>query len=573
MSKTPLIPTAFAQLPAVAILLVLAPTFATPASAQDQPTSDGQVIQGPQVSEPVVPFVFEGNVRDLPPVQEWRPGDPIREIPRRFHPRPEGTPEFYTGEPRLDPLLHLQENAPPGTDGGFGVPLQSFDGQGFTGASPPDTVGDVGASHYIQAVNGGGTVISIFDKTTGALDTSFALTSLGGCSTGGGDPIILYDHLADRWLLSEFGPGGSLCVFISQTPDPTGAYFSYQFSTPSFPDYPKYGVWPDGYYVSTNESSTAAYALDRVSMLAGLPATSQRFTAPDLPGFGFQALTPSDLDGPAPPAGSPAFFMRHRDTEAHGPAGFPSVDFLEMWAFHVDWATPANSSFTPLPDVAVADFDSDICGFFSFSAIAMPGVAKCAGSSLDPLREVVMFRLAYRNFGSHETLVGNLSTDVTGNDDAGVRWFELGKAGAGIWALQQEGTYAPDSDSRWMGGAAMDGQGNIAIGYNVSSSVTSPSLRYAGRLAGDPLGTLPQGENSLVAGSASNGSNRYGDYAALSVDPTDDCTFWFTGEYNVASGWSTRIGAFKFNGCDGLSEIFADDFESGDISAWSTSVP
>ena len=525
----------------VAVALVAAP----PATAQHEPV----VLEGAESSEPVVPFVFEGNVRDLPPVQEWRPGDPIREIPRRFHPRPKGAPEFYTGKPQPDPLLGLQEDAPIGVDGGFGVPIQSFDGQGFTGANPPDTLGDVGLDHYIQAVNGSGTVISIYNKVTGNLDTSFALTSLGGCATGGGDPIILYDHLADRWMLSEFGPGNSLCVFISQTPDPTGAYFSYQFNTPSFPDYPKYGVWPDGYYVSANESTSSVYALDRASMLAGLPATSQRFSAPNLSGFGFQALTPGDLDGDPPPAGSPAFFMRHRDTEAHGPAGLPTTDILELWEFHVDWATPANSTFTQVPDIQVAEFDSDICGFFSFSAIAMPGVAKCAGSSLDPLREVVMFRLAYRNFGSHQTLVGNLSTDVTGNDDAGVRWFELRKVGAANWALEQEGTYAPDADSRWMGSIAMDMQGNIAVGYNVSSSVTSPSLRYVGRLAGDPLGTMPQGEHPLVAGSASNGSNRYGDYAALSVDPADDCTFWFTGEYNVASGWSTRVGAFKFASC------------------------
>ncbi|MCA9933066.1 MAG: choice-of-anchor J domain-containing protein, partial [Anaerolineales bacterium] len=169
--------------------------------------------------------------------------------------------------------------------------------------------------------------------------------------------------------------------------------------------------------------------------------------------------------------------------------------------------------------------------------------------SLDPLREVVMNRLAYRNFGDHEVLVGNFVTDI-GNNMGGVRWFELRKVGAGAWTLYQEGTYAPTTtDNRWMGAIAMDGSGNIALGYNVSSQTIYPSLRYAGRLESDPLGTLPQGEYTLVNGTAVNGSNRYGDYAAMSVDPEDDCTFWFTGQWNGASSWSTRIGAFKFDAC------------------------
>ena len=182
--------------------------------------------------------------------------------------------------------------------------------------------------------------------------------------------------------------------------------------------------------------------------------------------------------------------------------------------------------------------------------MGMPGVPQGSSSSLDPLREVIMNRLAYRNFGSHETLVGNFVTDINGNNIGGVRWFELRKTGAGAWSLYQEGTYAPTTtDNRWMGGIAMDGAGNIALGYNVSSQTVYPSIRYAGRLASDPLGTLPQGEYTLINGSGVNGSNRYGDYSAMSVDPVDDCTFWFTGQWNASSQWSTRIGAFKFDAC------------------------
>ncbi len=512
----------------------------SPAGAQ--PAGDaavGQVI----ASEPVVP-VLVGPARNYPP------GEPEARLDREINPRidPYGrTDPGYRIEGGLDPLLAVQANAPAPSDRSFDTPIFNFEGQGYTFLNPPDTVGDVGADHYVQMINA--TEVSIWDKVTGDFIEAFNLGSLGGCTTTSGDPIVLYDHLADRWLLSEFGPGSSLCVLISTSPDPGGTYYSYQFSTPGFPDYPKYGVWPDAYYVTTNESSPASYALERADMLVGAAATSQRFTAPDLPGFGFQAMTPADLDGPTPPAGAPNYIMRHRDTESHGPGGFPTEDFLEVWAFDVDWTTPANSTFTQVANVSVTEFDSDLCGLFSFYAVAMPGVPKCSTSALDPLREVIMFRLQYRNFGDHEALVGNLTTDVTGNDDAGVRWFELRKSGAGAWDLHQEGTYAPDGDSRWMGAVAMDGAGNIALGYNVSSSTTYPSLRYAGRLSSDPLGTLPQGEYNIVSGTASNGSNRYGDYAAMSVDPVDDCTFWFTGQYNPASQWSTRVAAFRFDEC------------------------
>lgn len=499
-----------------------------------------------EVSDPVSPEL-SGPARDLPPYSPEPMLD--REINPRQDPYGRSDPEMrIIGGP--DPLLGIQAGASGPTDSGFGTPIFNFDGQGHTNFNPPDTVGDVGADHYIQMINGAGTGVAIYDKHTGTLVQSFSLTSLGGCSTGNGDPIVLFDHAADRWFLSEFGPGTSLCIFISTTPDPQGTYYSYQFSTPGFPDYPKYAVWPDAYYATTIENSPSSYALDRTAMLAGNPAASQRFTAPDLSGFGFQAMTPGDWDGATPPpVGAPNYIMRHVDTEAHGPAGYPTEDFLEVWAFHVDWSAPANSSFAQVANISVAEFDSDLCGLHSLYAIAMPGVPKCSTSSLDPLREVVMWRLQYRNFGPHETLVGNLATDVSGNDDAGVRWFELRKIGAGVWGLHQEGTYAPDGDSRWMGAIAMDGTGNIALGYNVSSLSTYPSLRYAGRLASDNPGTLPQGEHVLVDGSASNWSNRYGDYAAMSVDPVDDCTFWFTGEYNVTSDWSTRIGAFKFDAC------------------------
>jgi hypothetical protein len=509
----------------------------------------------PEVIGPILP-TETGALRDLPPAEDYRLGDPILEIPKRTYPRDGGGPALgpvvlqpTPGEPQdgagESPVLRESR--------AFSTPLLNFAGQGFSGVNPPDTVGDVGPNHYVQMINGGsGATVTIYDKTGGLLAGPFAVETLGTgvCATGLGDPIVLYDRLADRWLLSEFSQtANALCVYISQTPDPTGAYFAYQFPTPGFPDYPKYGVWPDAYYVSTNEADPAAYAMDRTQMLAGAPATMQRFVATDLAGFGFQALIPSDLDGAVPPpAGAPNYFMRHRDDEAHNPgANDPTQDFLEIWEFHVDFVTPVNSTFTGPTNIAVSEFDSDLCGLVSFNCFPQPA----PGPTLDPLREVVMWRLQYRNDGATQTLVGNLVTDVDGTDHGGIRWFELNNGGAG-WGLNQEGTYSPDANHRWMGSIAMDKDGNVALGFSESSTTLFPQISYTGRLATDPPGTLPQGEFLAIAGTGASGSNRWGDYSAMSVDPADDCTFWYTNEYATAGAWATQVTVFKFDSCGGV---------------------
>ncbi len=515
--------------------------------------SDPPVRATVTVSDPVTPSRSTA-VRDLPPMRRAFTLD--REV--NPHLNYYGVPTAYSNyDPVIDPLLAVQAETPPlrAVDA-FGTPSVNFDGQGYSYANPPDTVGDIGLTHYIQGINGSGTSIQIYNKDGTTAVSPFALDALGSgnCADGLGDPIILYDRLADRWLLSEFSRSGNqLCVYISQTADPTGSYYAYAFTAVhGFPDYPKYGVWPDAYYIGTNENSVTLYALDRNAMLAGNPAAMQSFAGTSLPGFSFQMLIPSDLDGgDPPPVGSPNYFMRHRDTENHGQGSCPvhaGGDCLEIVEFSVDWAVPANSSISsPIP-IQIAEFDSDLCGLSSYNCFPQPG----SSTTLDPLREVVMNRLQYRNFGTYETLVGNFVTDVDGTDHGGVRWFELRKSGAGQWALYQEGTYAPDASHRWMGAIAMDGSGNIALGYNVSdATATYPSLRYTGRLNSDPLNTMPRGEHSIAAGSSPNGSNRYGDYAAMGVDPADDCTFWFTGMYNKSLNWSTRIAAWKFDSCTG----------------------
>ncbi len=543
----------FATAMALAFLLgAFSPVFASDERPQ---TYNGAVV----IDKDVAPFVFQGDLRRLPLAAEWQPGQGIKEIPRRRKPLTLGgelyIPPQQSPNPQVDPLHLRQENVSTiDANRVFTTPELSLAGQGFTGVNPPDTVGDVGTDYYIQSINGsGGALFRIHDKNTGAVvagPTAMDSLGSGNCASGNGDPIILYDQLAGRWLMSEFSSAGNLmCVYISQTGDPiNGGWFNYSFQGASFPDYPKYGVWPDAYYVGTNENTTGLYAFDRSAMLNGQSASFQRLSVASLAGFGFQMLIPSDADGAtAPPAGSPNYFMRHRDDEIHNAGSANgSQDFLEIWSYSVDFANSANTSITGPFNIAVTEFDSTLCGTSSFSCIPQPS----GSNPLDPLREVVMNRLQYRNFGTHETLVGNLVTDVNGANRAGVRWFELRKVGAGNWSLHQEGTYAPGSTlNRWMGAISMDGDGNIALGYNVGSSSTSPGLRYTGRLATDALGVMTQGDNVLVNGSGSNGSVRYGDYASMNVDPVDDCTFWFTGQYNTSSQWSTRIGRFSYDSC------------------------
>ena len=518
-----------------------------------------QTIVGGEGSDPVWPTVFNGDVRDLPAPRAWVPGDAIREIPKGQPGQQVPNKDAEPNANHHDPLVDLQRNAaaPAQRQRAFDTPDLSFAGGGFSGVNPPDTVGVVGPDHYLQAINGStGTQVRIYDKTSGAQVANFMMQSLGSaqCANGLGDPIVLFDQFANRWLISEFSSSGNrMCVYISQTSSPvTGGWFAYNFPAPSFPDYPKYGVWPSAYFVGTNENTLGLYAFDRVNMLAGNAATFVRLSTTKLTGFGFQMLQPADADGSQqPPAGAPGIFMRHRDTESHGPTGFPSNDYLELFFMQPDFATPANSTLTGPVQVSIAEIDSNLCGLTAFNCFPQPGT----GTTLDPLREVIMHRLQYRNFGSHEALIGNLVTDV-GTNHGGKRWFELRRTGglSGTWTLHQEGTYAPDALNRFMGSISMDRGGNIALGYGANNGVAPnfPSIRYAGRMAGDPLGTLPHGENVIVQGNASNSSNRWGDYSSMNVDPVDDCTFWYTHQYNPSSGqWGTHIASFMFDACLG----------------------
>jgi hypothetical protein len=341
--------------------------------------------------------------------------------------------------------------------------------------------------------------------------------------------------------LPEAGPTDE-CIAVSTTSDATGSYNRYGFHLGSnFFDYPHLGVWPDAYYMSMNvfnSSGTAflgpqPFAFDRTKMLAGQPATF--VTTGITGGPGEEVYLPADLDGSnLPPPGAPASFVE-----------FPGGGSFRVFHFHVDFASPLNSTFTLFGSPASAGF-----------TVRSGGVPQLGTTStLDPIGDRLMFRVATRFFADgHESAVGNFT--VNSNNVASVRWFELRNTTAGPVTLFQQGTYQPDTTHRWMGSAAMDQQGNMAVGYSASSSSINPQIRYAGRLAADPLNTLPQAEVHLFDGTGSQTAtnSRWGDYSDLTIDPVDDCTFWYTQEYYATTtsfAWRTRIGSFKFPGCGG----------------------
>jgi hypothetical protein len=452
-----------------------------------------------------------------------------------------------TGPAASDPVL--QAAAGPLVSVTAGVNIDGV-GNGFTGpqgtftvrVAPSDSNGAAGATQYVQWVN---TSFAVFSKASGAVvygpvPGNTIWQGFGGqCQVqNDGDPIVAYDKAANRWVMSQFAISGGAgnyyqCIAVSVTSDATGSYYRYAFQMPNFNDYPKLGVWPNAYYASFNMFSgntflgARACAFDRSKMLVGASATAQCFQL----GATYGGLLPADLDGVrSPPSGSPNYFLNF------------GTNLLHMWKFHVDFSTPANSTFTGPTSISVAAF-SPAC-----SSTCIPQ----AGSTqlLDGLGDRLMYRLAYRNFGGYESLVVNHS--VVAGGSFGLRWYELRNPG-GTPTVYQQGTYAPDATARWMGSIAMDSVGNIAVGYSASSSSLYPSIRYTGRLASDSLGTL-QTENSVISGGGAQtpALSRWGDYTSITIDPADDCTFWYTDQYLKVTGqfnWNTRIASFKFPNC------------------------
>ncbi|HXM55851.1 MAG TPA: hypothetical protein VOB72_10725 [Candidatus Dormibacteraeota bacterium] len=508
---------------------------------------------------PAAPAVTRSVHNDVsPPLRDMAdthspPGWAATHAPRRGpRPAPPGGGQPSPSGPTAAPATTVNVD---GVGNGFTGPQGTFS----VNAAPPDTNGAAGPNHYVQIVN---TDYAVFNKSGGVVFGPVAINTLwsgfgGLCQTDNdGDPTVRYDRIVDRWIIQQFavtGANGTTtpfleCFAVSTSGDPTGSFNRFSFSYADFPDYPKLSVWPDAYYLTVNQFNAAGTsflganvaALDRAQMLAGQATTRVSFNAPT----NVASLLASDLDSATlPPAGEPNFVL------SLGAA----ANTLASFKFHVDFTTPANSTFTGPTTLAVNAF-SDACGT-SGTCIPQSGTS----TQLDSLGDRLMFRLAYRNFGDHESLVASHS--VTNGSSVAVRWYELRISG-GSPAIFQQGTYAPDATFRFMPSIAMDQSGDIALGFSASSSSLHPGIRYTGRLPGDAAGTMGQGEGTIVTGNGSQNANltRWGDYSALTVDPADNCTFWYTNQYIPANGsfnWRTRIGSFKFPSCGGAP---ADDF-------------
>ncbi len=481
-----------------------------------------------------------------------------------------------------DAALHSQPNAPnviPGPTLTF-EGLADVDNLGLV--NPSDSNADVGPNHIVETVNNR---VRIYNKTGTPLTPPFLMSDvfapLGGiCALiNDGDPVVLYDRIADRWLLSQFAftatntPPYHECVAISKNGDPTGEYFLYDFIVDgnNFPDYPHLGVWPDGYYMSTREFflgggfvGVGAVAFDRAKMLVGDPTAGIiQFQNGDFSDSS-SGMLPSDHDGLLPPpAGAPNVFAIYTSATFGDPEG----DAVRLFNFHADWVTPANSTFLERSEspITVAAFDPRNPNGRTDIEQPAPSVA---ADRLDSIGDRLMHRVQYFNRGGVESLVTTHTVNVSGGagttaatHQAGIRYYEFRKSTpGGMYAVYDQATFSPDAGNgstgtnRWMGSAAIDNQGNLAVAYSASSTTLFPSIRYAGR-AFNETGGLLQGEATMFAGLGSQqaSGNRWGDYTSTMIDPSDDCTFWHTNEYYPAGltqfNWHTRIGAFKFTSC------------------------
>jgi len=463
---------------------------------------------------------------------------------------------------------------------GLGTGFPSFNINNNTS----DPNGAVGPTQFVQFVNDS---FVVFNKSDGSVAYGPAKgytlwQTLGGpCAASPNlDEIVQFDKLASRWvmMMPVFTAPQYFCFAVSTTSDATGGWNLYSFEEPGNsichcrmqPDYPKVGVWPDGYYLTYNQGwngnfeGPAACVVDRNSMLNGAAATMQCFNSISA---AYGTLLPADVDGATPPpAGTPEYYLNF---------DYGNDQSLDLWNFHVDWTTPANSSFTGPTNIPVAAF-TEACGetftelnYTTGACIPQAGTTQ----GLDSYGDRLMYRLPYRNFGDHQSLVASHAvTTGTNGSQTGIRWYELQNTGSGF-GLFQQGTYAPDSNYRWMGSIAMDKAGDIAMGYSVSSATTSPSIGYTGRVPSDPSGQMESEIDVLSSAGIPHGSRtnnfRWSDYSSLAIDPTDDCTFWYTAEYMPTNGgnWSTRIASFSFPSCTQTSSLTVSEVGQGIVTS------
>ncbi len=567
-------------------LLATASLLLAPAGARDAHAATSKYTV--RAGAPVTPSVFRGDVRDLP--QEVTPQERKAFIrPLELDVEPSRSKRVLPGAPTEAPPEAIAPVAP------MPSPTQTFNAMTFNsnGAGhPPDTVGDVGPDHFVQAVN---TSVGIYSKSNGQALATFTFNSLwSGATTGTpcdtthqGDPTVIYDPAHDRFIVADFtwssimdGPYYE-CIAVSMTGNPvSGGWYRYAVRSddaahPWLPDYPKMGLWPDGLYMTANmfdclnsSCSSASYKEARVyafnlaDLVSGAPLRS---VVVDTSGSYF-TLLPSNYRGTPPPANTPNYVVGESLT----------VYGWNVFKFTPNYDTPASSTFTGPTDVSQTTY--------TVAANTVPQPAP--GNVIDTLADRAMMQAQYRNIDGVESLWVNHTTGtVSATTPTGVQWAQINVTGGVIQTTpvqQQIFNNGADGHNRFMGALAVDRAGNMALGYSVASASVAPDIRYAGRLAGDTLNQLPQSEvtmlpgvsRSVQTGTCGGTCSRWGDYSAMTVDPFDDCTFWYTNMYMATQGlnWVTRIGSFSFPSCIPFG-IFNDNFEGGTLAEWTTHVP
>lgn len=486
---------------------------------------------------------FPVNENELPKKREEESEDREHRKPQKFvYSVRDG--EQYGNAPSL---LQTQMGAVPGR-----APIANWPGQSATGFRPMDPTGAAGPNHYVQMINS--TTFRVYNKTSGATMLTFTLGNLWTPATpNSGDPIVLYDKAADRWFLAQFGTtGNKMYIAISVTNDPTGAYYTYSFTSPEFPDYLKFSVWSDGYYMTSNQTQKV-FAFERDSMLAGVASSRAIYTLFSPPeGTGFFCPLPGDAaDGTLPPAGTPCPIFSYSDN-AWG-AGI--IDGVNIYQMATNWST-ATATITSAGSIPTQAFDASYDP--SWNDISQPGTTQ----KLDGIGGVCMYRAQWKSWSGYNTVLLNWGVKIS-TSQRSIMWCELRQdQSTGNWSLFQDGIYTPDGATRWMGSMAMDKDGSIGIAYMKTDAANTiyPGLYYTGRRSCDPPGTLPITETQIVAGTGfQTGANRDGDYAHMCLDP-DGSTFWYTSEYFGGTSGSTvartQICSFQITPCGNTASVY-----------------
>jgi len=427
---------------------------------------------------------------------------------------------------------------------------------GLQGAFPPDPSGAVSDDYYVQAVN---TVYRVYNKDGTSSVGAKALNTLWPGSTNSGDPIVMYDRFADKFVITQFQTGTNEILFaVSETSDPTGSFHLYEFSFPSFPDYPKYSIWSDGYYMTSNTFTQNVVAFERDKMIVGDPTAAMvPMTLPSFStGYGFRSVLPADADGDLPPYGTPNYMFLFQDDSWGG----VSEDHIRVLKMEVDWDIPSNSSISLHQNIPTEPFNSVFTT--SWDDIVQMGTTQ----RIDAIASVFNYRAQYLRWPTYNTVMLCNVVDVNNANKGGIRWYELRQDEATQeFSIRQQSTYSPpDVDSRFLGSISMDYNGHIGMGFNVSGPNSYPGLAFTGRFHWDALGDMSLPETFAQEGSSfQSGGNRFGDYSHMSLDP-DGKTFWFTGEY-IGPGGSRRTKIFSFS-LEDIVNVVNEDFVEPELN-------